>query len=68
MIMRIGLAKITMELTDEEIKTITETERIINELADLKRDGLDINIPENQNKCIQSLFNSLIDFTSIDYE
>ena len=64
----IGLTKITIRLTDGQMETLAKTEEMINELAELKRDGIDINIPESQAKCIKDLFNSLIDFISIDYE
>ena len=64
----VGILKKRIKLTEEEIKTITETEKIINEIADLKRVLHETDIDENQAKYIKTLFDSLIDFVSMDYE
>jgi len=60
----IKITKIVAKLTDEEKENITKTEEIVNRLIEFKRDGIDITIPEN----IKTLFNSMVDLFSIDYE
>lgn len=64
----VGILKKRIKLTEEEIKTITGTEKIINEMADLKRVLNETDIDESQAKYIKTLFDSLIDFVSMDYE
>ena len=62
------MEKVIVRLTDGQMEQINETESMISELAELKRDGVEVNMPESQAKCIRALFNAILDFISIDYE
>jgi len=66
--MKLELTKMIVFFTDGQMEQINAIEKEISQLADFKRDGVEVSIPENQVKSIRALFNTWLDFISIDYE